>query len=147
MHGGEYQINDGIKKMMAEGKIFKTGTVDEWMDCGNKAVTIDTNTRMLGFLLADGDEKLIADTVSLENANIIEPCCIGEGVIIKNSTIGPNVSIGENCILENVTVKNSLIQTHTTIKNATLDEAMIGNHVKYDGNFSKISIGDYTIME
>jgi len=147
MHGGEYQINDGIKKMMAEGKVFKTGTVDEWMDCGNKAVAIDTNTRMLGFLLADGDEKLIADTVTLENTNIIEPCCIGEGVVIKNSTIGPNVSIGKNCILDNVTVKNSLIQTHTTIKNATLDEAMIGNHVKYDGNFSKISIGDYTIME
>jgi len=147
MHGGEYQINDGIKKMMAEGRIFKTGTVDEWMDCGNKAVAIDTNTRMLGFLLADGDEKLIADTVTLENANIIEPCCIGEHVVIKNSTIGPNVSIGKNCILDNVTVKNSLIQTHTTIKNATLDEAMIGNHVKYNGDFSKISIGDYTIME
>ncbi|HKL37148.1 MAG TPA: nucleotidyltransferase family protein, partial [Salegentibacter sp.] len=26
MHGGEYQINDGIKKMMAEDRIFKTGT-------------------------------------------------------------------------------------------------------------------------
>mgnify|MGYP003711274109 CR=1 FL=1 len=50
MHGGEYQINDGIKKMMAEGKIFKTGTVDEWMDCGNKTITLDTNQRMLGFL-------------------------------------------------------------------------------------------------
>ena len=147
MHGGEYQINDGIKKMMAEGKVFKTGTVDEWMDCGNKAVTIDTNTRMLSFLLADGDEKLIADSVVLESANIIEPCCIGDNVVIKNSTIGPNVSIGKNCVLDNVSVKNSLIQTNTTIKNATLDEAMIGNHVKYDGNFSKISIGDYTIME
>jgi hypothetical protein len=30
------QINDGIKAMMANGKFFKTGSVDEWMDCGNK---------------------------------------------------------------------------------------------------------------
>ncbi len=35
-NGGEYQINDGIKGMMANGKVFKTGSVDEWMDCGNK---------------------------------------------------------------------------------------------------------------
>ena len=49
INGGEYQINDGIKRMMASGKIFKTGTVDEWMDCGNKEVTVETNRRMLGF--------------------------------------------------------------------------------------------------
>jgi glucose-1-phosphate thymidylyltransferase len=34
-NGGEYQINDGIKAMMANG-VFKTGSVDEWMDCGKK---------------------------------------------------------------------------------------------------------------
>jgi glucose-1-phosphate thymidylyltransferase len=34
-NGGEYQINDGIKAMMAN-ESFKTGSVDEWMDCGNK---------------------------------------------------------------------------------------------------------------
>ncbi len=50
MNGGEYQINDGIKRMMADGRIFKTGTVDEWMDCGNKEVTLETNAKMLGFL-------------------------------------------------------------------------------------------------
>ena len=50
-------------------------------------------------------------------------------------------------LLKNSTVKNSLIQNQTTIKNANLDEAMIGNHVKYNGNFTKISIGDYTQME
>ena len=147
MNGGEYQINDGIKRMMADGKIFKTGTVDEWMDCGNKAITIETNERMLGFLKADGDEQLIANSVTLENANIIEPCFIGENVVLKNTTIGPFVSVGNNSVIENSTVKNSLIQTNTTIKNANLEEAMIGNHVKYDGNFTSISIGDYSILE
>jgi glucose-1-phosphate thymidylyltransferase len=29
------QINDGIKAMMWP-RFFKTGSVDEWMDCGNK---------------------------------------------------------------------------------------------------------------
>ncbi|MBU2938093.1 nucleotidyltransferase [Lacinutrix sp. C3R15] len=147
MNGGEYQINDGILRMMAAGKIFKTGTVDEWMDCGNKAVTIDTNTKMLGFLKADNQEQLIAESVTLENATIIEPCYIGENVTLTNATIGPNVSVGNHCIIENASVKNSLIQNNTTIKNANLDQAMIGNHVKYNGEFTKISIGDYSVLE
>ena len=147
INGGEYQINDGIKGMMSKGNVFKTGQVDEWMDCGNKPVTIETNSRMLGFLNDDGDEELIAKTVKLDNSRIIEPCFIGENVILKNTIIGPNVSIGENCIIEDSTIKNSLIQTQSTIKNANLDNAMIGNNVTFDGNFTKISIGDYSVLE
>ena len=146
VNGGEYQINDGIKGMMAKGKIFKTGQVDEWMDCGNKTVTVETNARMLGFLQDDG-EQLIAPSLKIENSKIVQPCYIGKNVILKDSTIGPFVSIGDNSTIESSTVKNSLIQTHTTIKNANLDEAMIGNHAIFDGDFSKISIGDYSVLE
>ncbi len=147
MNGGEYQINDGIKRMMADGKVFKTGTVDEWMDCGNKSVTLDTNAKMLGFLAAYKEEQLIDNSVVLENATIIEPCFIGKGTVLRDTTVGPFVSIGKDCVIENSTVKNSLIQNQTTIKNANLDEAMIGNHVKYNGEFTKISIGDYSVLE
>lgn len=146
INGGEYQINDGIKRMMAGGKVFVTGKVDEWMDCGNKRVTVETNQRMLGFLEKDG-EKLMATTIKTENANIIEPCFIGENVVLKNTTVGPYVSVGENTVIENTTVKNSLIQSNSIIKNANLDNAMIGNHVRYDGNFETISIGDYSVLE
>ena len=147
MNGGEYQINDGIKKMMADGRIFKTGTVDEWMDCGNKAVTVETNGRMLQFLHDDGEEQLVSDTAVLENASIIPPCYISENVVLRNVTIGPNVSVGAGTVIEDSTIKNSLIQTHSVIKNAQLDQAMIGNHVKYNGTFTQVSLGDYTVLE
>lgn len=146
INGGEYQINDGIKRMMASGKIFKAGTVDEWMDCGNKNVTVETNQRILGFLEKDG-EALIANSVNLENANIIEPCYIGENVVLKNSTVGPYVSVGDNTVIEDSTIKNSLIQTNSKISNANLDNAMIGNHVVFNGKFETISIGDYSVIE
>jgi glucose-1-phosphate thymidylyltransferase len=146
INGGEYQINDGIKRMMADGKKFVTGQVDEWMDCGNKKVTVETNQRMLGFLEKDG-ENMIADSVKKENANIIEPCFIGENVVLKNTTVGPFVSVGSDTVIEDSTVKNTIIQSNTTIKNANLDNAMIGNHVKYNGNFETVSIGDYSVIE
>ncbi len=146
INGGEYQINDGIKRMMQSGKIFKTGTVAEWMDCGNKEITIETNRRMLGFL-AESKEVLISDEIQLNNSKIIEPCFIGKGVTLTNSTVGPYASIGENTIIEDSNVKNSIIQTHTVIKNATLDNAMIGNHATFDGKFTNVSIGDYSSLK
>ena len=146
IHGGEYQINDGIKQMMAKGMKFVPGKVDEWMDCGNKDVTVDTNSRMLGFLHNDG-ENLVASDVKLENSTIIPPCYIGEDVVLVNATVGPNVSLGKGCHVIDSTIKNSLVQTHSHIKNAKLENAMIGNHVNYDGNFTSISIGDYSVLE
>ena len=146
IHGGEYQINDGIKQMMAKGMKFVPGKVDEWMDCGNKDVTVETNGRMLGFLHNDG-ENLIAPTVRIENSTIIEPCFIDDDVVLINSVVGPNVSLGKATHLTDVKIKNSLVQTHAHIKNANLDNAMIGNHAAFDGNFKSISIGDYSVLE
>jgi len=146
IHGGEYQINDGIKQMMAKGMKFVPGTVDEWMDCGNKNVTVDTNSRMLGFLHNDG-EHLVDYNVKLENSTIIPPCFIGKDVILINATVGPNVSLGDGCHVVDSTIKNSLVQNHSHIKNANLDNAMIGSHAKFDGNFTSISIGDYSVLE
>ncbi|MBZ9630897.1 nucleotidyltransferase [Salegentibacter sp. LM13S] len=146
MHGGEYQINDGIKKMMAEDRVFKTGTVDEWMDCGNKNVTVETNGRMLNFLHQDG-EKLISDSVKITNSEITEPCYIGENVELVNAKIGPNVSVGDGTKITDAEIKNSLIQTFAEVKNAKLDNAMIGNFAKFNGKFTQISIGDYSILE
>jgi glucose-1-phosphate thymidylyltransferase len=146
VHGGEYQINDGIKQMMAKGMKFVPGKVEEWMDCGNKDVTVDTNNRMLNFLHNDGIHLIDYD-VKQENSTIIPPCYIGKNVVLTNATIGPNVSLGDGCHVSDSTIKNSLIQTHSHIKNAHLDNAMIGNHVSFEGKFTSISIGDYSVLE
>jgi len=146
INGGEYQINDGIKQMMAKGMIFVPGEVAEWMDCGNKDVTVETNSRMLGFLHNDG-EHLVDYDVKLENSTIVPPCYIGKDVILINATVGPNVSLGNGCHVVDSSIKNSLVQTHSHIKNANLDNAMIGSHASFDGNFTSISIGDYSVLE
>lgn len=146
IHGGEYQINDGIKQMMAKGMKFVPGKVDEWMDCGNKDVTVETNSRMLNFLHNDGIHLVDYD-VKQENSTIIPPCYIGKDVVLINATVGPNVSLGDGTHIQNSTIKNSLVQTHAHIKNANLDNAMIGNHASFDGNFTSISIGDYSVLE
>jgi glucose-1-phosphate thymidylyltransferase len=144
--GGEYQLTDALENMKVKGLKFVPGKVDEWMDCGNKNVTVQTNSRMLGFLHHDG-EDLIGLNVKTENATIIPPCFIAEDVILINATVGPNVSLGKGCHVIDSSIKNSLVQDHSKIKNAQLDNAMIGSHASFDGKFTSISIGDYSVLE
>ena len=143
---GEYQLTNALENMKQKGLKFVPGQVNEWMDCGNKEITVDTNSKILNFSKEEG-EQLVSKTVKLENSEIIEPCYIGENVVLRNSKIGPNVSLGDGSVVENSEIKDSLIQTHTTIKNATLKEAMLGNPTSFDGEFKSISIGDYSILK
>lgn len=143
INGGEYQINDGIKGMMSKGKVFKTGAVDQWMDCGNKKVTIETNQQVLTNDQNKGINNVHA-SVTLENGKIIEPCFIGEGVVIRNSVVGPYASIGKNTAIESCVVSNSIVQHATSLTNVVLKNAMIGSNVNYNGLAQDLSIGDYT---
>lgn len=140
---GEYQITNVLESLKQQGAKFMPGTVSAWMDCGKKDPTVDTNKQTLGFEYASG-KNLVSEDVVLENSEIIQPCYVGANVVLRNAKIGPFVSIGENSVVENATIVNSLIQTNVQITNANLDNAMIGNHVKYDGNYTSVSIGDYT---
>lgn len=146
IHGGEYQINDGIKGMMADGKIFKTGAVEQWMDCGNKKVTVETNAQVLDNEAARGVNN-VSDSVILENATIVAPCFIGENVRLMNAVVGPHVSIGANSSVTNSVISNSIIQHETNIVNAVIVNSMIGSKVTYNGLARDLSLGDYTTVD
>ena len=139
----EYQLTNVLESLKQQGAKFIPGKVSTWMDCGKKDPTVETNKIILGFEQQAGN-NLVSKDVVLDNSEIIQPCFIGKNVVLKNTKIGPFVSIGENSIIENSTIVNSLIQTNVSISNANLDNAMIGNHAKYNGNYTSVSIGDYT---
>ena len=142
---GEYQLTDALSALMNQGKVFRRGTVIDWMDCGNKAITLTTNSKMLKYL--EGKPELRGENIQIENAEIIEPCYIGSNVVLKNAKIGPNVSLGDYCVVENATIESSLVQTHSTISNIHLKDSMIGNHAHTDGRWTSVSLGDYSRMD
>lgn len=146
IHGGEYQINDGILGMMAKGKIFKTGQVDQWMDCGNKKVTVETNAQVLQNEHAKGNNH-VHSSVNAENSVIIQPCFIGENVSIVNSVVGPYASIGADSKITNSRLENSIVQHETNISNASIKDSMIGSKVNYNGLARDLSLGDYSTID
>ena len=141
---GEYQLTTALELMKESGTKFLPSQIDEWLDCGNKENVVATNQRMLE--IKKGSEKLVDDSVQLENSVIIPPCYIGENVCLRNSVVGPYVSIGNNSIVEQSVISNSLIQHNTKVRFANLQDSMLGNEVDYEGQHSSISIGDYSSM-
>lgn len=142
--GGEYQLPDAFRRLTEKGTKFKSGEVNEWLDCGNKVVTVHTNQRVLEF---DKDKDLISSSATVENSVIIPPCFVGDGAVIVNSVIGPHVSIGAETKVSNSVIVNSNIQKNTTIENANLKDSMIGNHANVLSSARDISIGDYTTID
>ncbi|MCC5924071.1 MAG: NTP transferase domain-containing protein [Crocinitomicaceae bacterium] len=141
--GGEYQLPDALRRLTEQGTKFKPGKVEEWLDCGNKEVTVYTNQRVLEFDAAK-HKKLISEKAELINSVILPPCYIGDFARIENSIIGPHVSVGANSLITNSVVENTIVQQHVTLKNANICNSMIGNKVTYIEKAQNLSLGDYT---
>lgn len=140
---GEYQFTTALQNLNKKGAVFTPGRVTEWLDCGNKNVTVQTNQRYLEFIK---DQKLVSPKARLDNAVIIPPCFVGEDVIIENSVIGPYVSIGKNSHIKNCRISNSIIQTNTKISQAVMENCMLGNFVNFEARPLDLSVGDFNVI-
>jgi glucose-1-phosphate thymidylyltransferase len=146
MKSGEYQLPDGLRRLTEKGVKFKPGKVEEWLDCGNKAVTVFTNQRVLEFDKEAGKISKAANA-QITNSVVIEPCFIGEDVVIDNSVVGPHVSLGKGTKVVNSIVVNSIIQNDSNISDANLRDSMIGSKASYIGKPNDISLGDFSVIE
>lgn len=142
---GEFQLTTALENLRKKGAKFTLGKVDDWMDCGNKNATVETNSKILEY---EKDEmQHHPASARIENSLIIPPCFIGEDVVIVNSKVGPHVSLGKGTQVVSSNLDTSLIQEHTLINHANLSNSMIGNNAKYYGVAREISLGDYSVLD
>ena len=137
---GEYQLTTALENLKQEGMRFTAGTVDEWLDCGNKDITVKSNSAYLGFL----KDNTISESATVENSVIIPPVYIGDRAKISESVIGPYVSVGAETEINNSRIRNSLIQSASTLNNVNLTNSMIGNFVMMEAIPSDVSLGDFS---
>jgi len=141
---GEYQITNALENMKNKGLNFTPGKVTEWLDCGNKDSTVNTNQRYLEYIK---DTPLVAASAKLENSVLIHPVYIGEGAVIKNSIVGPHVSIGNKTVVEGTIISNSIVQENASLKNANITNSMLGNFATFEGSSVDLSVGDYNVFK
>lgn len=141
---GEFQLTNALENMKQKGICFTPGKVTEWLDCGNKDATVYTNQRVLEF--DKGLPRLKGKNITTENSLIIEPCFIGDDVVIKNCIIGPHVSIGAGSKLQNSLINNSIIQSQTKLSNTVISNSMIGEGAVVVGKSMDLSMSDFTTL-
>lgn len=144
MKKGEFQLTDALENMKQKGADFRTHTINEWLDCGNKDALIYANQRVL---INNQKNAFISEDLELENAVLIPPCYIEEGVKISHSVIGPYVSIQKGTMISNAQIKKSMIGSECRIDTVLLDNAMIGDHVSLEDVSRDLSLGDYSVIK
>jgi glucose-1-phosphate thymidylyltransferase len=140
---GEYQFTSALQALNKKGNKFTPGQVTEWLDCGNKNVTVQTNQRYLEFIR---DQKLVSAKAQVKNSVIIPPCFVGDDVVLENSVIGPYVSIGKNSQIRDSRIQNSIIQTNSKLSKVVLENSMLGNFVNFESKALDLSLGDYNTI-
>jgi glucose-1-phosphate thymidylyltransferase len=137
----EYQLTTALEHLKNNGLRFRTGEIEEWLDCGNKDAILFSNERMLEF---HRDSGLVSSKATIENSVIIPPCFIGDNAVVRNAVVGPYVSVGHNSTVENTVITNSIIQNKSQIKNAVLENSMVGNVSKFIGSKDELNLGDFS---
>ncbi|MBL7788877.1 MAG: hypothetical protein JNL75_03480 [Chitinophagales bacterium] len=138
---GEYQLTTAMEHMRQKGKVMRPGQVKEWLDCGNKNATVESNTAIL---MAGNDSLMEGE---LTNSTIIQPCYIESGVTIINAIVGPHVSIGTGSKIKNSVISNTIIQESSIIENRILDNTMIGSKALVLGRAEDLSVGDFNQIQ
>lgn len=141
---GEFQFTSALQGLQKKGAKLVPGEVSEWLDCGNKNVTVQTNRRYLEFIKS---QPLVSAKAKVINSVIIPPCFIGDDAVIENSVVGPYVSVGEKTKIVDSRIENSIIQTQSVISRAMLTNSMLGNFTTFEGSSQDLSLGDYNAVK
>lgn len=142
---GEYQLTDALQNLLDKGLQFRTNDVKEWLDCGNPAATVHTNSRVLA-LKAD-KENLIAEDAEIENSVVIPPVYIGKGVRLSRSVVGPFVSVGEGTSLTDCRIESSIVGKSSELCGLCISDSMIGSSAKLHAESKTLSVGDFNVMD
>jgi glucose-1-phosphate thymidylyltransferase len=142
-NAGEFQLADGLQRIIDNGARIKTLPVSNWFDCGRKEILIETNAMLL-----DKEDYANTDMLSdFHDSIIIHPVHIGENCIITNSIVGPHVTIGSDTVIKNSIIRESIIGSFSNLEEVVLSYSVIGSDAAIKGVRQSLNIGDNTEID
>jgi glucose-1-phosphate thymidylyltransferase len=130
---GEYQLTDGLQRMIEKGEILVPFVVEGWYDCGKPETLLETNR----FLL---EKKSVYQP--LEGVVIVPPVFISPKSEIVHSVIGPYATIADGAKVHHSIIRNSIVSEDARVVRALLDSSIVGNNAVVNGSYKRINIGD-----
>ncbi len=138
--GGEYYLTDAFDRMLKDGYLFKTTSVNEWLDCG----TLDALMETTQYLLAKEHSEAYEGTV--EHSIVHAPVYIGPGARVKDAIVGPHVSIEEGAQVTGAVVRDSIVFAHARVENVVLVDSFVGAHAEVRGTAQRLNVGDHSVV-
>jgi glucose-1-phosphate thymidylyltransferase len=133
--GDEYQLTDGLQRMLEAGATFGTFEVENWYDCGRPETLLEANRVLLE---ATGS----TDGGVADSSVVIPPVDVGEGARIEHSVVGPHVSIDDGAHIEDSRVKDSIVGRRSELFDVNLAGTLIGSGSEVTGTPSTLNVGD-----
>ncbi|MBK97567.1 MAG: glucose-1-phosphate thymidylyltransferase [Balneola sp.] len=141
---GEYYLTDALDRMIHDGKLFKTATVDEWLDCGTLSAWLETTG-----VIVEKEAYNLAEQIEAfakQGTKIIPPVYLAKDVTLEGVIIGPNVSVERGCVIKNSQLSHSIIREQASLDGCTLAGSTVGAHTKLTKVNGEIHVGDHSII-
>lgn len=136
---GEYQLTDGLQRMIEKGEPLYTFPVDNWWDCGNPATLLKTNRDLLHLLDPPAPD--------MPGSIFIPPVVVEEGARITRSIVGPYVSVAAGAEIADAIVRDSIINEGACVSGILLDGSLIGHKATVRGTFTCLNLGDSSSLQ
>ncbi len=135
---GEWQITDGLARMIKGGAVFRPLWIENWFDCGKPETLLETNRHLLAGL---------QETARRPGSTIIPPCFIAPTAELESSAIGPNVSIGERAAVRSSTLRNSIVSAGASVANSVLEDSLVGAGAVVSNRSGRLNVGSSSAVE
>ena len=138
--GDEYQLTDAFDRMLQDDAVFRTATVNEWLDCGTIPALVETTKHLLTKEYSEDHAGTLEDCI------LHEPVYLGPGAVVTDSILGPNVSVEEGAVIQGSVVRESIVFAHAQIHDAHLTDTLVGAHAEVRGTPQRLNVGDHSVV-
>jgi glucose-1-phosphate thymidylyltransferase len=139
--GGERYLTDAFQYMVDHGSRIRTAPVEGWWDAGKPETLLETNAHLLEIGRAGAHPS-----ASVEDAEILEPVRLEEGVVVRGGTIGPNVTLEAGTRVEGCTLRDTVVGPGASLENARLHDSLVGGHAVVRGVTGSLLVTDHSVV-
>lgn len=162
---GEYEITDGIQRLIERGdEVLGQRVKGWWKDTGRPEDLLDANRLLLERLETDiqghVDDSVIRGRVVIApgarvlRSRLVGPVLIGEGVVVEDAYIGPFTSVGQDSVIRNAEIEHSNLDAGVVVENVEvrLQDCLMGVRARVSGGHRlprthKLTISDASVVE
>jgi len=140
--GGEFFMTDALQYMVDKGAKILTAPVEGWWDAGKPETLLETNHHLI-----DTGRGGVHASAVVEDAEIVEPVRLEEGVVVKGGRIGPNVTLEKGTRAHGCELRDTVVGPDCTLENATLTDSLVGGHAVIRGVRGSLLVTDHSVVE